>query len=145
MYVQLSCAVVDADNTNREELAAFLVRFGAQPVVQFNSVEQLNAALAKPDAPILAIVNLHPNPHEMLKKIAPLPRQYPAVNFFLMSQVVDPNLLMEAMHLGIREFIPLPMAEQKFTSALERVAQAYGVGKRARFIHVIPTIGGCGS
>jgi pilus assembly protein CpaE len=145
MYVQLSCAVVDADNTNREELAAFLVRFGAQPVAQFNSIEQLNVALTKPDAPILVIINLDPNPHEMLKKMATLPRQFPAVNFFLMSQTVDPNLLMEAMHLGIREFIPLPMAEQKFTSALERVAQVHGMGKRARLIHVVPTIGGCGS
>jgi pilus assembly protein CpaE len=145
MYVQLSCAVVDADNTNREELAAFLVRFGAQPVAQYNAIEQLSAALTKPDAPILAIINLDPNPHELLKKMATLPRQFPAVNFFLMSQTVDPNLLMEAMHLGIREFIPLPMAEQKFTSALERVAQVHGMGKRARLIHVVPTIGGCGS
>jgi pilus assembly protein CpaE len=62
-----------------------------------------------------------------------------------MSQTVDPNLLMEAMHLGIKEFIPLPMSADKFTAALERVAQVHGMGKRARIIHVIPTIGGCGS
>jgi pilus assembly protein CpaE len=52
---------------------------------------------------------------------------------------------MEAMHLGVKEFIPLPMSEQKFAAALERVAQNYGMGKRAKIIHVIPTIGGCGS
>jgi pilus assembly protein CpaE len=52
---------------------------------------------------------------------------------------------MEAMHLGVKEFIPLPMAEQKFASALERVAAQYGMGKRAKVIHVIPTMGGCGS
>ena len=62
-----------------------------------------------------------------------------------MSQLLDANLLMEAMHLGVKEFIPLPMAEQKFTSALERVAQQYGMGKRAKVIHVIPSQGGCGS
>ncbi len=56
-----------------------------------------------------------------------------------------PNLLMEAMHLGVREFIPLPMSEEKFTAAIERVAQSSGVGKQAKVIHVIPTIGGCGS
>src|SRR5208282_4754957 len=65
--------------------------------------------------------------------------------FFLMSQTVDPNLLMEAMHLGIREFIPLPISEQKFSSAVERVASMHGMGKRARVIHVVPTVGGCGS
>ncbi len=62
-----------------------------------------------------------------------------------MSQTVDPNLLMEAMHLGIKEFIPLPMSEEKFSTALERVAQVHGMGKKARIIHVVPTIGGCGS
>ncbi|MGA2443663.1 MAG: AAA family ATPase [Tepidisphaeraceae bacterium] len=145
MYVQMNCVIVDADNTNREELATFLVRFGALPVAQFPTVEPLVQLLGKPDAPLLAIINLDPNPGETLKKIATFPRQFPAVNFFVMSQTVDPNLLMEAMHLGIKEFIPLPMSEQKFTTALERVAQVHGMGKKARIIHVIPTIGGCGS
>ncbi|MGD0388190.1 MAG: AAA family ATPase [Tepidisphaeraceae bacterium] len=145
MYVQMNCVIVDADNTNREELATFLVRFGALPVAQFPTVEPLVQLLGKPDGPLLAIINLDPNPGETLKKIATFPRQFPAVNFFVMSQTVDPNLLMEAMHLGIKEFIPLPMSEQKFTTALERVAQVHGMGKKARIIHVIPTIGGCGS
>jgi pilus assembly protein CpaE len=52
---------------------------------------------------------------------------------------------MESMHLGVREFIPLPISEQKFSAAIERVAQSHGVGKKAQMIHVIPTIGGCGS
>jgi pilus assembly protein CpaE len=141
----MNCVIVDADNTNREELAQFLVRFGALPVAQFPNVEPLAQTLGKPDGPMLAIVNLDPNPGETLKKIATLPRQFPAVNFFLMSQTVDPNLLMEAMHLGIKEFIPLPMSPEKFTTALERVAQVHGMGKKAKIIHVIPTVGGCGS
>jgi pilus assembly protein CpaE len=62
-----------------------------------------------------------------------------------MSHVLDPQLLMEAMHLGVREFIPLPIAQDKFTAAIERSARAAGMGKRARVIHVVPTIGGCGS
>jgi pilus assembly protein CpaE len=62
-----------------------------------------------------------------------------------MSQVLDPNLLMEAMHLGVKEFIPLPIAEAKFAGAIERVANTHGMGKRAKIIHVIPTIGGCGA
>jgi pilus assembly protein CpaE len=145
MYVQMNCAIVDADNTNREELAAFLVRFGALPVAQFPNVDPLPQLLGKPDGPMLAIINLDPNPSDTLKKIATFPRQFPAVNFFVMSQTVDPNLLMEAMHLGIKEFIPLPMSAEKFSTALERVAQVHGMGKKAKIIHVIPTIGGCGS
>ncbi len=68
MYVQMNCVIVDADNTNREELAAFLVRFGALPVAQFPNVEPLAGVLGKPDGPLLAIVNLDPNPADCAEK-----------------------------------------------------------------------------
>jgi pilus assembly protein CpaE len=58
---------------------------------------------------------------------------------------MDPHLLMDAMHMGIREFIPLPIIPEKFAAGIERVANQFGMGKRARIIHMIPTQGGCGS
>lgn len=145
MYVQMNCVIVDADATNRQELANFMGQFGITLMAQLPSMETLPALLSRSDAPQLVVINLDPNAREMIKKMAHLPRQYQQVSFFLMSQVLDPDLLMEAMHAGVREFIPLPMTEAKFTAALERVAQQYGMGKRARVIHVIPTMGGCGS
>jgi pilus assembly protein CpaE len=145
MYVSLTCAIVDADAGNRQELAGFLTRLGVQPVAQLSGIESLAALLARPDAPQLVILNLDPGAHETLVKISHLPRQFNSVSFFLLSQVLDPHLLMEAMHLGVREFIPLPLSEEKLASAVERAAQSYGMSKKARVIHVIPTIGGCGS
>jgi pilus assembly protein CpaE len=145
MFMQMTCVIVDSDETNRQELATFLTRFGVEPTALFPSVEHLAPTLARPDAPILAIVNLDPHPQEMLKRIGHLPRQHPNVSFFLMSQTVEPHLLMEAMHLGIKEFIPLPINEEKFSAAMERVAQTHGMGKRGKLIHVVPTMGGCGS
>lgn len=145
MYLQLNCAIVDADAANRQELAGFLNQFGLHLAGQYPSVETLSPALSRGDAPQLVIINLDPNAPEMLKRVGHLPRQFPNVSFFLMSQVLDANLLMEAMHLGVKEFIPLPIAEDKFAAAIERVAQMHGMGKKARIIHVISTQGGCGS
>lgn len=145
MYVQMNCAIVDADATNRQELAGFLERFGIHIVAQLPTADTLGNMLGRPEGPQLVLINLDPNAPDTLKRIAHLPRQFPNVSFFLMSQVLDANLLMEAMHLGVREFIPLPMSEAKLTAAIERVASTHGMGKRARIIHVIPTIGGCGS
>ena len=145
MYVQLNSVIVDADTTNRNELASFLGQFGINPVAQLASVDGLQALLSRPDVPQLVIVNLEPNAHDNLKLVGKLPREFPNVSFFLMSHVLDANLLMEAMHLGVKEFIPLPIAEEKFAAAVERVANNHGMGKRARSIHVIPTMGGCGS
>ena len=145
MYVQLNCVTVDANPENRQELATFLNGFGVNVMAQLPGADGLNQLLGRPDAPQLVIINLDPGAHESLKKIGHLPRQFPGTSFFLMSELLDANLLMEAMHLGVKEFIPLPMSEKKFGAALERVAQNYGMGKRAKIIHVVPTIGGCGS
>ena len=145
MYVQLSCAIIDADANNRQELAGFLATFGVAVVAQAASTDGLAALLQRSDAPQLVVVNLDPNALENLKKMETLPRQFPAVSFFAMSSVMDANLLMEAMHHGVKEFIPLPIPPEKFTAAVERVAQVHGMGKRARVISFIPTIGGCGS
>jgi pilus assembly protein CpaE len=145
MYVQLNSIIVDADAANRQELATFLSTFGVNVVAQLPGVDTLSTLLGRGDAPQLVIVNLDPGATESLKKLAPFPRQFPQVSFFAMSQVLDPNVLMEAMHHGVKEFIPLPIAETKFAAAIERVAQTHGMGKKARIIHVIPTQGGCGS
>ena len=145
MYTQLNAIIVDADNANREELGNFLTHFGVNMVGQYPSPEQLPSLLNRPDAPQLVVINLDPNAAETLKKISQYPKAFPGVSFLLMSQTVDPNVLMEAMHLGIKEFIPLPVPEEKFAAAMERISQMHGGNKTAKIIHVVPTMGGCGS
>jgi pilus assembly protein CpaE len=145
MYVQLNCAIVDADTNNRQELANFLAQFGVNIVAQAATADAIPPLLDRQDAPQLVIVNLDPNPAEALKKLDQMPRQFGAVSFFVMSQVMDATLLMEAMHLGVKEFIPLPIPEAKFAAAVERVASVHGMGKRGQIISFVPTIGGCGA
>jgi pilus assembly protein CpaE len=144
MFVQLNAIVVDADPTNRAEMSAFLTQHGVHVVQQLAGAETLPGLLPRGDAQ-LVVVNLDPAAQDMLKKVGQLPRQFPNISFFVLSQLLDANLLMEAMHLGVREFIPLPIHAEKFAAAIERVAGMNGMGKRARTIHVIPTMGGCGS
>lgn len=145
MFVTLNAVIVDADQNNRQELAQYLQSHGVHVLAQLDTLEPMTGLLSRAEPPQIAIVNLDPGAMESLRKIAHLPRQFPSTAMFVMSQVLDPNLLMEAMAIGVREFIPLPIQEQKFVAALERVAQVHGMGKRARVINVIPTIGGCGS
>jgi pilus assembly protein CpaE len=145
MYVQLNCVIVDSDVANRGEMAAFLSQYGVTVSGQFASADSLAALLGRSDAPQLVILNLDPNPQETLKKLGHLPRQFPTVSFFAMSQVLDAQLLMETMHMGVKEFIPLPVQEEKFAAAIERMTQQYGMAKRAKIIHVIPSVGGSGS
>jgi len=145
MFVQLNAIVIDADPTNRSEMSAFLTQHGIHVSQQLPAADTLQTALQRSDAAQLVVLNLDPNPAEALKRVGHLPRQFPGVSFFVLSQVLDANLLMEAMHLGVKEFIPLPIHVEKFAAAIERVAGMNGMGKKAKTIHVIPTMGGCGS
>src|SRR5204863_32253 len=74
MYVQLSAVIIDADSTNRQELANFLTGFGLSLVAQLPSTEQLPSLLGRPDSPQVVIVNLDPGAHESLKQIGHRPR-----------------------------------------------------------------------
>jgi pilus assembly protein CpaE len=145
MFVQLHTVIIDADPNNRQELANFLSSFGISVVGQFNNADGLAAVLGRADAPQVVVVNLDPGPAESLAKLGQLPRQFSSTSFFAISGTVDAKLLMEAMHIGVKEFIPLPIDEKRFADAIDRVAQVHGMGKRARVINFIPTIGGCGS
>ena len=145
MFIQLSAIIVDQDPTNRDELAAFLRSRGLTIAASLSGIEDLRASLQRMDTPQVVIVNLDPQATTILAAMEPLPRTYTQAAFFAMSQVLDPALLMRAMSVGFREFIPLPMTESVLGNALERVAQVHGMSRRSRVVHVVPTIGGCGS
>lgn len=145
MFVQLNAIVIDPDPSNRSEMSAFLTQRGVHVVQQLNGADSLANTLQRSDSAQLVVINLDPNPAETLKRIGHLPRQFPAVSFFALSQLMDAHLLMDAMHLGVKEFIPLPIHAEKFAAAIDRVAGMNGMGKKAKIIHVIPTMGGCGS
>jgi pilus assembly protein CpaE len=51
---------------------------------------------------------------------------------------------MDAMHLGVREFLPLPVNREKLLASIERIADADGLAPAARILHFIPASGGCG-
>src|SRR5205085_12352842 len=52
----------------------------------------------------------------------------------------------DARDAGVKEFVPLPVNQAKFRAAIERVNAIAGAGdKRAKVLHFVPTMGGCGS
>jgi pilus assembly protein CpaE len=143
--VQISCAIVDADGANRQELATFLQTRGITQITPLQRLDQLEPLLASKEPPRLVIVHIDPDPGETLQAVAPLIRRFPQTNFFVMSAVLETGLVLDAMHVGVKEFVTLPINQQKFQASLERVAQLEGLDKRAKVLHFIPTMGGCGS
>ncbi|HEX8521739.1 MAG TPA: AAA family ATPase [Tepidisphaeraceae bacterium] len=145
MFVQLNSIIVDADAANRQEMSDFLAKSGVNIIAALPTVETLPPLLSVANPPRLVIVNIDPNPSENLQRVGHLIRQFPAITFFVMSAVVDATVVMEAMHQGVKDFVPLPVNQQKFQQSLERVAASEGDEKHAKIVHVIPTMGGCGA
>jgi pilus assembly protein CpaE len=143
--VQLSCVIVDADNVQRQELQTFLQNRGVSQVSALARLDQLEPLLSGQTPPRLVIVHIDPDPQESLARLTPLIRRFQQTSFFVMSSVLEASLVLDAMHAGVKEFVTLPVNQQKFVAALERVAQLSGVDKRAKVLHFIPTMGGCGS
>jgi len=143
--VQLSCAIVDADATNRQELATFLQAHGVTALSPLQRIDQLEPLLDGKEPPRLVIVHIDPDPQQNLERIAPLIRAHPQTSFFVMSAVLEAGLVLDAMHAGVKEFVTLPVNPAKFVAALERIAHVAGAERRAKILHFIPTVGGCGS
>jgi len=145
MFAQLTAIVVDPDPGHREEMATFLSAQRAEVVATVAGLDALEQAMGGPNAPKLAVVTLDPAPRETLAEVGALIRRHPDTHVFVVSQAVDPKLLMDAIRQGVREFIPLPVDEEQFRSAIERVASTSAAGARAKLIHIIPAAGGCGA
>jgi len=144
MFTHLTCVVVDPSPANVEEMVRYLGGLGVHVQAEVATLEQLATLLQRGEVPQVALVNLDPRPQEILPALASLVRQHPAVAFFVMSQVVDAGLLMDVIHAGAREFLPLPVQEEKLRQGLERVAAAVKPARQARLINLVGTIGGCG-
>src|SRR5687768_16853802 len=86
------------------------------------SLDALPALLRQPEPLHLVLVNLDPNPAQAMQAVGPLIGEFPATRFFVMSQKVDADLLMDVIHLGAKEFIPLPMRPDRLVASIERIA-----------------------
>ncbi len=144
----MNCVIVDQDAANRQELTSFLQANGITSVNALQRIDQLEVALrpAAGTPPVgLVIVQIDPQPQDAIYQLTPYIRQHPQVNFFVMSATLEAGLVLDAMHAGVKEFVTLPVNQQKFRAAIERVSQLQGHQKRAKVLHFIPSVGGCGS
>ncbi|MBM4274756.1 MAG: hypothetical protein FJ134_09915 [Deltaproteobacteria bacterium] len=75
------------------------------------------------EAPDLVLVNLNGDPYlpEWLKNLA---ARLPAAGILLCGHHRDPELLIQAMQVGIREFLSLPLSREELEAAVARLWSA---------------------
>lgn len=149
MIVQLPTIVVDADPANLEEMSDFLNRLGVDVVARLPSLEAVDQAMSSAAAarkPQLLVINLDPAPQAALEKLSEVMQEWPNLAVWAMSEATDSQLLMDAMHLGVREFIALPVQAERLQRAIEKISRARrGNALPAKLIVFVPSAGGCGA
>jgi pilus assembly protein CpaE len=110
--------------------------------VELNELDAAHPAGSKgPDAFIVDIRGSAQLPPQ----VAQLRRQFPTTGLVIVSQTVDPRQLLEAMRLGVNEWVPEPINVDELVAAVQRVARPVSRTQLGKPIAVIGAKGGIGS
>lgn len=99
----------------------------------------------------LWVVQLGPDAQARLSSVEEALKKGLAEEVFLVSETADPKILMQAMRIGVKEFLPLPLDAAEFKAALERFkerrVQAPGkaADRRGSVVSIFGSKGGVGT
>ena len=77
--------------------------------------------------------------------VTQLRRRFPTSGLVIVSRTVDPTVLLEAMRIGVNEWIPEPVDVDQLVAAIHRVARPAAKPQIGRTIAVVGAKGGIGT
>lgn len=105
-----------------------------------------------PDAgvPQLVMVEMHDDRARTFALIQAIQTTAPATEIFLTASRMEPDILLEALRAGVKEFIPQPVKREEFEQALQRCQarsrqRAPGQSKKGQLINIMGSKGGVGT
>jgi pilus assembly protein CpaE len=99
----------------------------------------------------LLVLDIEKNPDTLLDKLESTIKMEKADEVFVLSAFTDPKILMRAMRMGIKEFIPMPVDETDIREALKRFIERNQIKavpehkKAGKIISVLGSKGGVGT
>lgn len=100
--------------------------------------------------PQLVIVEMHDDRTRTFALIQAIQTTAPATEIFLTASRMEPDILLEALRAGVKEFIPQPVKREEFEQALQRVQErvsqrAPRQSKKGQLINIMGSKGGVGT
>ncbi len=114
-----------------------------------NDSEQLYEEIVRLK-PTAALITLGANADQAIKLIERLTVEVPKTAIISAAKNVAPDLLLQSLRAGAREFLKLPITQDELKTVLDRVAE-FSAGqidaprKKGRMIAVFSSKGGCGT
>ena len=114
-----------------------------------NDVEQLNQEIIRLK-PMAAIISLGANSEQGINLIKRLCSESPKTALISAAQNATPDLLLQSLRAGAREFLQLPIKADELKTVLDRVAdfcagQVEAPKRKGRMVAVFSSKGGCGT
>lgn len=91
------------------------------------------------------LVDIDPQPAEMLSRLDPLIRRFPDARFVVLAGLLRSDLLLEAMQAGARHFMVKQSIASDLSSVLRRLCPDVSPHRQGRVITVLSTGAGAGA
>jgi len=150
MTQPLTFVVLSTGLENFKEIRAALAADGrSQLLAGGNDPEQLHEEIVRLK-PAAAIIALGSNAEQSIKFIKRLNVESPSTAVISAAQDASPDLILQSLRAGAREFLRLPISQDELRSIIDRVAefsagQVEAPKKKGRMISVFSSKGGCGT
>ncbi|HET6647861.1 MAG TPA: AAA family ATPase [Pyrinomonadaceae bacterium] len=114
-----------------------------------NDADQLHEEIVRLK-PMVAIVSLGPESEQALRFIKRLSSEMPKMAIISAANNLSPDLLLQSLRSGAREFLQIPISAQELKTVLDRVSefsagQTEAPKRKGKMIAVFSSKGGCGT
>ncbi len=138
--------ILNSEESNAVELRQkFLSIDGLKIVAELDEPALFDTAIKQFPAE-LVVINLDPDPDGLIQCAAQISQNYPDLALFAVSATTDPQLILQAMRSGFREFLVMPIDDQQLLAAVERIAKLTTTQQETgKLICVLGSVGGVGT
>jgi pilus assembly protein CpaE len=150
MTQPLTIVVLSTGLDNFKEIrSALLAEDRVQLLAGGNDAEQLHQEIIRLK-PMAAIISLGANSEQGINLIKRLSSESPKTALISVAENASPDLLLQSLRAGAREFLQLPINSEELKTVLDRVAdfcadQVETPKKKGRMVAVFSSKGGCGT
>ena len=108
---------------------------------------ELALVLARDAAPVV-LVDLDPQPRQVLAEVARIAERFPATRFVALTSTPPADILLDAMEAGVRRVVTKQDVRSELQTVLNRITPTVAAGdggRRGRVITILSAGGGCGA
>lgn len=114
---------VISPNKQHMEIILQILNEGAHPhtVLLFEGGDEQLRVVADQELPDLIVIESVDDGHDTIKALESVSQRHPNMNFLMLCEQVSSENLIQAMRLGVRDVLPIPVSPETLKLAVERI------------------------